>query len=54
MARLDANADLVGADRRFLVCQRNEFVESGPRILCNLEGLVGHIERTLGAREDGR
>lgn len=46
LARLDANADLVGADRRFLVCQRNEMIESGPRILCNLEGLVGYIERS--------
>ena len=48
MARLDANADLVGADRRFLVSQRDEFVESGPRILCNLEGLVAHVESRLG------
>ena len=45
MARLEANADLVNADRRFLVCQRTEIVESGARIICDLEGLVGYIER---------
>ena len=28
-----------------MVCQRNEFVESGPRILCSVEGLVGYIGR---------
>ncbi len=46
LARLDANADLVGADRRFLVSQHNAFMENGPRILCNLEGLVGYIGRS--------
>lgn len=45
MARLEANADLVNADRRFLVCQRAEFVQSGARVICDLEGLVGYIER---------
>ena len=45
MARLEANADLVGADRRFLVCQRSDFIESGARVICDLEGLVGHIEQ---------
>ena len=45
MARLEANADLVDADRRFLVCQRSELVESGSRIICDLEGFVGYIER---------
>ena len=46
MARLEANADLVGADRRFLVCQRSDFIESGARVICDLEGLVGHIEKS--------
>lgn len=45
MARLEANAGLVNADRRFLVCQRSEFVESGSRIICDLEGLLGYIGR---------
>ena len=45
MARLDANADLVGADRRFLVCHRSELVESGARILCDLPGLIDYIRR---------
>ena len=44
MARLEANADLVDADRRFLVCQRSDFIESGARVVCDLEGLVGHLE----------
>ena len=45
MARLEANADLVGADRRFLICQRSEMIESGARIICDLEGLIAWIER---------
>ena len=45
MARLEANADLVGADRRLLVCQRSDFIESGARVICDLEGLVAHIEK---------
>ena len=44
MARIETNADLVGADRRFLVCQRSDFIESGARVICDLEGLVGHVE----------
>ena len=44
MARLETNADLVGADRRFLVCRRSDFIESGARVICDLEGLVGHVE----------
>ena len=46
MARLEANADLVGADRRFLVCQRSDFIESGARIVCDLEGLLSRIEQS--------
>ena len=45
MARLEANADLVDADRRFLVCQRSDFIESGARIICDLESLIGYLER---------
>ena len=45
MAQLEANADLVGADRRFLICQRSEMIESGARIICDLEGLIAWIER---------
>ena len=54
MERLEKVADMVGADRRFLVCQRYGFAESGNRILCDLEGLVDYIERSanvaLGSR----
>ena len=44
MARLETNADLVHADRRFLVCGRSDFIESGSRVICDLEGLVGRME----------
>ena len=44
LARLNANADLVGADRRFLVCQRSPFMASGAQIVCDLDGLVAYIE----------
>ena len=46
VARLNANADLIDADRRFLVCQQCEFLESGPRIVCDLGGLIAYIERS--------
>ena len=39
------NAQLVNADRRFLVCQRSEIVECGARIICEFESLVGYIEK---------
>ena len=38
LASLNANADLIGADRRFLVCRRAEFVQSGNQTVCDLEG----------------
>ena len=44
MARLEANADLVEADRRYLVCRRNDFIESGARVIRDLEGLAGDLE----------
>ena len=44
LARLNANADLVGADRRFLVCQRSERIETGTQVVCDLGGLVEYIE----------
>ena len=50
MARLEANADLVHADRRFLVCGRSDFIESGARVICDLEGLVRHIEELTADR----
>ena len=54
MERLAKVADMVGADRRFLVCQQCGFAESGNRILCDLDGLVDYIERSanvaLGSR----
>ena len=45
LARLNANADLVGADRRFLVCQRSDRIENGSQVICDLDGLIGYIER---------
>ncbi len=44
LARLNANADLVGADRRFLVCQSREYLERGPRVVCNLARMLRYIE----------
>lgn len=44
MARLDATADLARADRRFLVCQFGDFIESDSRIICNVQSLMDFIE----------
>ena len=46
MKRLDATSDLVRADRRFLVCQFDDFIESGERIICNVQSLIDFIERS--------
>ena len=40
MAKLNANADLVGADRRFLVCLRCERIETERQVACDVAGLV--------------
>ncbi len=44
LARLNANADLVGAHRRFLVCQGREYLEQGPQVVCDLEGMLARID----------
>ena len=44
LARLDANADLIGADRGFLVCYQSGLVESRSRIVCDVAGILSHIE----------
>lgn len=46
MARLGATADLARADRRFLVCQFDDFIESGARIICNVQSLIDFIGRS--------
>lgn len=44
LERLNANADLVGAHRRFLVCQNREDLERGSQVVCNLERMLARIE----------
>jgi len=44
LARLNANADLVGAQRRFLVCQIRQSLERGPQMVCNLGTMLRHID----------
>ena len=45
LARLNANADLIGADRRLLVCRRSDLMVTGTQVVCDVEGLVDYIER---------
>ena len=40
MAHLDESADLIGADRRFLVTRRPDLTRSGTRTMCDLPGMV--------------
>ena len=47
MDRLNANADLIGADKRILVSQRSEFAGGGSRISCDLASLLSYIEQTM-------
>ena len=44
LARLNANADLIGAERRFLVCQRRGLMEKDSQVVCDLEALAAYIE----------
>ena len=44
LAKLDANANLIGADPRFLVRYQSNLVEAGSRIVCDVGGIVGYIE----------
>jgi len=45
MERLSRIADLIDADRRFLVSQVRDTVETERRISCNLPWLLEHIEK---------
>ena len=44
LARLNANADLIGAHRRFLVCQRGGSMKKDSQVVCDLEALTDYIE----------
>ena len=43
MARLDAIADLVGANKRFLICRTSETIEAGSRIVCDVDGFCRYV-----------
>lgn len=44
LASLNRNADLIEADRRFLVCRRAELLQSGNQTVCDLEGLLDFLK----------
>lgn len=44
MERLNADADLVQADRRFLITQHREWIECGSQVICDLDGIMRHLE----------
>lgn len=44
LGRLSTSADLVGADRRFLVCRRSDFIEGRGHVVCDLDGMIRYIE----------
>lgn len=48
LARLDANAEMVGADWCFLICRRPGIVESGRRAVCDLDGILGVVGGRAG------
>ena len=49
LASLDSNADLVGAERRFLVCRHGLAIEGGSRFVFDLEEMVRYIEARQSA-----
>ena len=44
MARLNQAADMIDADRRFLVSQARGVVESGNQVVCNLPWMLDHLQ----------
>ena len=44
LASLNRNADLIEADRRFLVCRRAEFLQSDNLTVCDLEGMLDSLK----------
>lgn len=40
LAALNANADLIDADKRFLVCRRAEYITSGNQVICDLDRML--------------
>ncbi len=47
LRKLDANADLIGADRRFLIGHQCDRVDGGSRVVCDLEGMLDRIGTDL-------
>jgi hypothetical protein len=45
MERLNKAADLIGASRRFLISRTSKTLDAGKRVSCNLDWLVGCLER---------
>ena len=43
LTTLNRNADLIEADRRFLVCRRSDLVQSGNQTVCDLDGMLGYL-----------
>ena len=43
MQQLDAMADMIGASRRFLVCQVRDSIGDHGRAVCNLPSFLGHL-----------
>ena len=46
MDRLNRAADMIGADRRFLISQTEQNVDEGNQVSCNLEWMLEKLERT--------
>jgi predicted AAA+ superfamily ATPase len=47
MRKLNKIADLIGADKRFLVSQHKEFIDAGAQISTNLPDLIRYIEQKV-------
>lgn len=45
LTRLNRAADLIGADRRFLVCCEADLMDDGTRVVCDLDGLLGLLSQ---------
>ena len=44
LKRLNAAADLIAADRRFLICRRSPWLARDHQVVCDLDGFISFIE----------
>ena len=50
LRRLNAAADLIAADRRFLICRRSPWMARDQQVVCDLDGFIGSLAAETAGR----